>query len=418
MNKLIRWVIVLGVFGVAAWGVSGPLATYMKERNRVQYREAEATRGRIVAVVNATGTVKPVQSVSIGSFVSGPIEEIFVDFNDEVVKDQVLARVDPRIYKANEARDQASLATRAAEVKQVEAKLKQARRDEERGIALRAENKDFVAVAEMDKLTFEREALEAALEVAKRSVEQAQANLDQSKANVAYTEIKAPVSGVVIDRKIDPGQTMAAQFQTPELFIVAPDMRKEMRVFASVDEADIGMIRDAQQAGQPVHFTVDAYPDELFEGKIIQIRMSSTTTQNVVTYPVVVGAANPDLKLLPGMTATISFQLRAKEDVLRVPNAALRFYPQREQVHPEDREILENRGPEAGQTADDMTGTPSAEEKAEKRRQRNHRHVWIVDGDYLRAVPVVIGISSSGYTEIVSGEIEGQKLVTGVQAKK
>jgi HlyD family secretion protein len=419
MKKLIRWTVILGAIGVAAWGVSGPLASYWKERSRVHYREAEATRGRIVAVVNATGTVKPVQSVSVGSFVSGPIEAIFVDFNDEVIKDQILARVDARIYRANEARDQATFATRQAEVKQVEAKLKQAKRDEERGKALQAENKDFVAVAEMDKLGFEREALEAALEVAKKSVEQAQANLDQSKANVAYTEIKSPVSGVIIDRKIDPGQTMAAQFQTPELFIVAPDMRKEMRVFASVDEADIGLIREAQEAGQPVHFTVDAYPDELFEGKVLQIRMSSTTTQNVVTYPVVVGAPNPHLKLLPGMTATISFQLRERADALRIPNAALRFYPQREQVHPDDREILENRDPSSGEIDEDTTGTPSAEEKAEKRRQRNRRHVWVNDGFFLRAVPVVIGISSSGYTEVVGGELkEGDKLVIGVQVKK
>ena len=315
MRKLLRWTIILGILGAAAWGVSGPFAAYWKERNRVRYREAEVSRGRIVAVVNATGTVKPVLLVSVGSFVSGPIEEIFVDFNDEVKKDQVLARVDPRIYKANQARDQATLATRQADVKQVEAKLKQARRDEERGKALRAENKDFVAIAEMDKLTFEREALEAALEVAKSSVEQAQANLDQSKANVAYTEIRSPVSGVIINRKIDPGQTMAAQFQTPELFIVAPDLR-DMRVFASVDEADIGLIHEAQQAKQPVHFTVDAWPDLLFEGKILQIRMNSTTTQNVVTYPVVIEAPNPDLKLKPDMTATISFQLREKDDVL------------------------------------------------------------------------------------------------------
>jgi HlyD family secretion protein len=418
MKRLIRWAIILGTIFVAAWGVSGPLGAYLKERNRVHYREAEVTRGRIVAVVNATGTVKPVLLVSVGSFVSGPIEEIFVDFNDKVEKNQVLARVDARIYKANQARDQANLATREAEVKQVQAKLKQAKRDEQRGIALRAENKDFVSIAEMDKLGFEREALEAALEVAKSSVEQAQANLDQSKANVAYTEIKSPVSGVVINRKIDPGQTMAAQFQTPELFIVAPDLR-DMRVFASVDEADIGLIHEAQQAGQPVEFTVDAWPDTLFEGKILQIRMNSTTTQNVVTYPVVIQAPNPDLKLKPDMTATISFQLREKNDVLRIPNAALRFYPQRPQVRPEDHEILDNRGSSEGESEEDAGGTPSAEEKAERRRQRNRRHVWVIDGDFLRAVPVVIGISSSGYTELVSGDLaEGQKLVTGVQVKR
>src|SRR5262249_35270251 len=153
-------------------------------------------------------------------------------------------------------------------------------------------------------------------------------------------EIRAPVDGVVIDRKIDPGQTLAAQFQTPELFIIAPDMKKEMYVMASVDEADIGLIRRAQESNQPVHFTVDAYPDDLFEGKIGQVRMNSTTTQNVVTYPVVVTAPNPDMKLMPGLTANISFQISEKKDTIRIPNAALRFYPKPEQVRPEDRLLL------------------------------------------------------------------------------
>src|SRR4029079_17956091 len=175
------------------------------------------------------------------------------------------------------------------------------------------------------------------LNLALTTVDQAQANLDTSEANLSYTDIVSPVDGVVIDSTVAPGQTVAASFQTPELFSVAPDMRQEMRVFASVDEADIGLIRQAQQTGQPVRFTVDAYPDDLFEGKIFQIRKNSTTTQNVVTYPVVVSAANPDLKLLPGMTANLSFEVAAKTDTLRIPNAALRYFPQRDLVRTEDR---------------------------------------------------------------------------------
>ncbi len=211
---------------------------------------------------------------------------------------------------------------------------------------------------------------------------------------------------------------MAAQFQTPELFIMAPDMRKEMRVFASVDESDIGLIRAAKEARQPVRFTVDSYPYDLFEGTIFQIRMSSTTVQNVVTYPVVVSAKNPDLKLMPGMTASISFQLRETGVVLRVPNAALRYYPQREHVRPEDRAILDNKGPSAGETEDGVTNSPSADDKAELRRKRNRRHVWVVEGNLLRAVPVVVGLSNNQYTEVVSGELkDGEKLVTGLQPK-
>ncbi len=418
MYRIIRWVIFLGVLGGAAYfGINQGLA-YLRQRSKIQYREAPVTKGRIASVVNATGTIKPIRSISVGSFVSGPIEAIFVDFNDEVKKDDVLATVDPKIFKAAVARDQAQLATRKAEVDRVKAQLQQAKNNEARGMALRKENKSFLSDSEMDQYRFNREALEAELLVAYASVEQADANLLNSKANLEYTKILAPADGVVIDRKIDPGQTMAAQFQTPELFVVAPDMKKEMRVFASVDESDIGMIREAQQTGQPVQFTVDAYPDDLFEGKIFQIRKSSTTVQNVVTYPVIVSAPNPELKLLPGMTASISFQLRAKDDVLRIPNAALRFYPQRDQVRLEDRQILENRITATPDTEEQANKTASASEKADLRRQRNRRHVWVQDGDFLRAIEVIIGISSSNYTELVSGDLkEDHKLVTGIQPR-
>jgi HlyD family secretion protein len=418
MKRVIRWSIVLGILGLAGWLVAGPAVTYWQERNRVSYREVEVTRGSIVAVVNATGTVKPVRSVNVGSFVSGPILEIYVDFNDEVKKDQILAKIDPQIYEAAFARDKATLATQKATVERVRANLQQARNNEKRSLALRAENASFISDQEMDQFKFGRLSLEADLVVAQASVDQAQGNLDQSVANLGYTAIRSPVDGIVIDRKIDPGQTVAAQFQTPELFVVAPDMKAEMRVFASVDEADIGLIRVAQETGQPVRFTVDAYPDDLFEGKIFQIRKSSTTTQNVVTYPVVVSAPNPELKLLPGMTASLSFQLRATGAVLRVPNAALRFYPQREQVRPEDQELLERTGAPAAEV-DDETAARTAEEKADLRRKRNRRHVWAVDGDFLRAIEIVTGVSNNQYTEVLSGEPQaGDRLVTGVQVKR
>jgi HlyD family secretion protein len=300
----------------------------------------------------------------------------------------------------------------------VKANLQQAVNNEKRSLALRKENASFISDQDMDQFKFARMSLEADLAVADASVDQAQESLNLSMANLEYTRILSPVDGVVIDRKIDEGQTMAAQFQTPELFIMAPDMRKEMRVFASVDEADIGLIRAAKEAGQPVRFTVDSYPDDLFEGTIFQIRMSSTTTQNVVTYPVVVSAKNPDLKLMPGMTASISFQLRETDVVLRIPNAALRYYPQREHVRPEDRDILDNKTPTTGD-ADEGATTRSADDKAELRRQRNRRHVWVVDGDLLRAIPVVVGLSSNQYTEVVSGDLkESDKLVTGIMPKQ
>jgi HlyD family secretion protein len=373
-----------------------------------------------VAVVNSTGTVKPTRSVLVGTFVSGPIESITVDFNDEVKQGALLAKIDPQLYAAAVARDRAVLANQTAAVERAKAQLQQSVNDEYRSKALRAENKDFISDTEMDQFKFKRLMLEAELAVARTAVDQATANLATSEANLRYTEIRSPVDGVVIDRKVDPGQTVAASFQTPELFTVAPDMRTEMRVFATVDEADIGLIRDAQRAGQPVRFTVDAYPDDLFAGTIYQIRKNSTTTQNVVTYPVVVSAPNPDLKLLPGMTASISFQVGEAANVLRVPNAALRFYPPREQVRPEDRHLLEAAAAAApGEDADGSDASRSAEEKADIRRQRNRRHVWAVDGDFVRAIEVVTGLSDSTHTEVVSGDLpDGQKLVTGIQPRQ
>lgn len=418
MRRLLKWVIILGLFGLAVWGASMQAMSYWKERTRVRFQDGEVSRGTIVAVVNSTGTIKPVRSVQVGAFVSGPIEEIHVDFNAEVKKGDLLATIDPRLYIANVDRDKANLATREAEVLRVEALLQQAKNDEARSKKLRAESQDFISDAEMDQFKFNRMSLEAQLAVAKTSIQQAQASLDNSNANLEYTKITAPVDGVIIDRKVDPGQTVASQFQTPELFTVAPDMRKEMQVYASVDEADIGLITDAQSTGQPVRFTVDAYPDDLFEGKIAQIRRNSTTTQNVVTYPVIVSAPNPELKLLPGMTASLSFQVGQVKDVLRVPNTALRFYPKVEQVRPEDRPLLEGSAV-ASPTEETTDIARSAEEKAEIRRRRFRRHVWVQDGELLRAVAVQTGLSDSSFTEVVSGDLaEGRKVVIGIQPNR
>ncbi len=418
MKRLAKWLVILAVLGAVGWAASGPLRERWKEHNRVTFREAAVSRGRIVAVVNATGTVKPVRTVTVGSFVSGPILTLHVDFNDEIKKNDLLAKIDPRIYLAAVARDRATLATQQASVDQTQAKLQQAINDEKRAKGLHEQKKGFISDSEMDQFKFNKLSLQAQLAVGNASVDQAKANLDTSLANLEYTEIRSPVDGVVIERKIDPGQTVAASFQTPDLFTVAPDMRKEMHVYASVDESDIGLIRDAQLNGVPVRFTVDAYPDDLFEGKIFQIRKNATTSQNVVTYPVVVSAPNPDLKLLPGMTASLSFQVAERVDKLRVPNAALRYFPQRELVHPDDRPLLE--GALQNEEVDEQAKTArSAEDKAESRRLRNRRHVWTEQGELLRAVEIVTGLNDSKNTEVVSGELrEGTKLVTGIQARK
>jgi HlyD family secretion protein len=406
--------IAAAVLVIAGWAASWPAARYLEEHNRPKFREVEVVRRTISAVVNSSGEVKPVLSVSIGSFVSGPIVKLHVDFNDRVEKGQLMAEIDPQIYKAAVEGARAALVTRQADVIRVRALLQQAINDETRSIALHKENRDFISRAEIDRFHFNRLQLEAQLKVADAAIQQAEAALNNSEANLEYTKIRSPVDGIVINRKIDPGQTLAAQFQTPELFIVAPEMDKKMHIFASVDEADMGLIRRAQEEQRPVEFTVDAYPDDLFTGQIEQIRFSSTVTQNVVTYPVVVAAPNPDLKLLPGMTAELSFQIEKKEDALCVPNAALRFYPKLEHVRESDRPILEGAEDEAREAEE--VANLSAEQKQEAVTKRNRRHVWVAEGDKLRAVPIVMGISDSRFTEIESGELtEGEQLVTGIK---
>lgn len=415
MKILIRSFIVLAI--LIGLGIAGAMAgaSYLKQRNKPQWRLAEVTKGEIVEVVNSTGTVKPVRSVQVGAVVSGPILDLYVEFNQEVKKDEILAKIDPRLYAANVARDEANLAAREAEVRRAEALLEQAKNSRKRADALKEVNEEFISDTEMDTYIYNVLSLEAQLELANASVLQARASLDNSKANLDFTEIKSPIDGVIIDRKIDPGQSLAATFQTPELFVVAPDLKKEVHIFASVDEADIGLIIAAQSREEPVFFTVDAYDDELFEGRISEVRYSSTEVQNVVTYPVVVSTTNPDLKLLPGMTATLSFQVKKQEDVIRVPNAALRFYPKTSNVHPDDHDILQGRTIPSPDEEEEVAEL-SAAEKAAAGQKRRKRHVWIVEGDKLRAVEVTTGITDNKYTELIAGDLKpGQQLVTGVE---
>jgi HlyD family secretion protein len=424
MKRFLRWFAILGVLSLLIGLGAAGVGAWWKERTRVRYRQAEATRGRIVAVVNSTGTVKPVRSVQVGTFVSGPIIKLYVDFNDRVKKGQLLAVIDPKLYEPNLHRDQATYSTRRAEIEQIVAKLRQAIRDEKRAIALRAQDKGFISDTDMDQFKFARMSLHAQLKIGGAAMLQALENVQTSQTNLDYTKIMSPVDGVIIDRKIDEGQTVAASFQTPDLFIVAPDL-KDIQIHASVDETDIGLIQDAEEKKLPVRFTVDAYPDDLFEGRVFQIRMNSTTVQNVVTYPVVVNAANPLIsdtsndhrKLRPGMTVNLSFQVGERANALRVPNAALRFVPQREQVRPADRKVLEG-SLQATEIDDQASIKRSAEDKAELRRQRNRRHVWVQDGEFLRAVEVITGLSDSKHTEVVSGDLsEGMKLITGIDTR-
>lgn len=387
-----------------------------RERTRPRFQTVEVARGSIVTTVSATGKVEPKLKFQIGAFVSGPIIKLHADFNDHVKKGDPLADIDPTLYEANVRRDEAALATRRAEIARIEATLKRAINDERRGFVLREENPDFIAQAELDRLHFGRLALEAELDVAKASVIQAEASLENSRANLNYTKITSPCDGMVIDRKIEPGQTLASTFQTPELFVLGVDMDQEMFVYASVDEAEIGLIRQAQAANKPVKFRVSAYLDDLFEGRIHTIRLSSTETQNVVTYPVVVVAPNPELKLLPGMTATLTFEVEDRKDTVRIPWSALRFFPKPEHVRAEDRPLIEgNQDEEEEEETAQTAAQPTADELVEARRSER-RHVWVEEGNQLRAIAVRLGISDYKYAECLEGDIQpGMKLVTGLQ---
>lgn len=381
-----------------------------------KYRTMIVRRGEITSVVNSTGTVQPVHSVQVGSFVSGPIRTVFVDFNDKVTAGQVLAEVDPLIYRAQRDQANALLDRAVADLLQSEAKLEQAKREWSRADNLRSMKAISDTDCDLAKAT--HETAKANVAICKATIKQNKAALELAETNLSYTVIRSPVDGIITDRKVDSGQTLASQFQTPVLFVVAPDLEKKVNVLASVDEADIGMIRDAQSRGEPVTFRVDAYPNDVFNGNIAQVRLTPTTVQSVVTYTVVVESANEQLKLLPGMTANLSFQIEHHKGVQKIPNAALRFYPKAEQVRVCDRSILEGTSPD-GQTKQevDSADTPEMTDDSQlSERGPKSRYVWFVEGDLLAAAKVVTSLTDRNYAELVSGDLsDGQALVTGIR---
>jgi HlyD family secretion protein len=401
MKRFFVWMLLVGIIvGSGAAGYNGFLAKRTGSADS-PYRTAALRRGTIRQIVTSTGTVQPVRSVQVGTFVSGPILTVNVDYNDRVKANQLMARVDTRLYDATLAHEKATLAKSRADLVRVESLLNQAIRTEKRGIELK--EKDAISETDYDQCVADRKSLQAQLELGKAAILECEANLLIAKTNLEFTDIRSPVDGIVIDRKVDPGQTVAASFQTPVMFVVAPDLEKKIYVYASVDEADIGLIRDAEKRRQPVTFTVDAYPGHIFRGKIAQVRYNPTTVQNVVTYTAVVEAANPELKLLPGMTANLLFQIERRENVVTVPNAALRFLPSAELVRAEDRAILESDSDDAAKAS------PS---------QQRQRYVWVVtDENQLAAVPISIGIGDKAAAELVSGDLtDGREVVIGMRS--
>lgn len=312
----------------AAW------RSYGSPADAPRFKLAKVESGPLTAVVSATGTLNPVVSVQVGSQVSGQIKEILVDFNSPVKSGQLIARLDPETYEHRVRQAQADVdAARAgqgvqqAEVSRARANLSNAQRDYERKKTL--VEKNFISPAERDTAQNTLDAARASLASAEAQVKNGEAVVRQREAQLAAarvdlerTSIKAPVDGIVVKRSIEPGQTVAASLQAPELFVIAKNLT-DMQVETSIDEADVGRVR----LGQKASFTVDAFAGRHFEGEVRQVRKAATVVSNVVTYTVVISAANPDLTLLPGMTANVRIITAQKDKALKVPNAALRYRP-------------------------------------------------------------------------------------------
>ncbi len=380
----------------------------------LKFKQAKVEMGSITAAVSATGTLNPVVSVQVGSQVSGQIKEILVDFNSPVKAGQLIARLDPETYRQRVIQAQAdmeaaraNLAMQQADVLRVQANLADAQRDYARKKLL--VEKKFISPADLDKAQTTFDAAVAALRVAQAQtlssaaqVRQRQALLAQAQVDLSRTEIRSPVDGVVVKRSVDTGQTVAASLQAPELFIIAKNL-SDMQVETSVDEADVGRI----QPGQSVSFTVDAFPSQHFAGQVKQVRKAASIVSNVVSYTVVVSAANPDLLLLPGMTANVRIITAHKDNALKVPNAALRFTP------PANSD-------EKGDKKDMSAVSPAPTFPKQGKDRSNGSRLWVLDKDGKpSAVTVRLGLTDGSMTEIIADDSQinaGNEVIVGMQS--
>jgi HlyD family secretion protein len=383
----------------------------------VSFRKIPVKRGDLAASISATGTLEPEEVVDIGAQVAGQIQSFgrdprdsskLIDYGSPVEQGTVLAQIDDSLYASDVDQAQASLAQAQANEKraeadliQMKAKLFQAGRDWTRakqlgpGDALAASDYDgFQAAYKTAESTVG--VGEASILQAKKAVSQAEAALKRAEINLGYCTIKSPVKGVIVDRRVNIGQTVVSSLNAPSLFLLAKDLTR-MQVWASVNEADIGQIH----AGQPVTFTVDAYPGQVFKGTVGKVRLNATMTQNVVTYTVEVIIDNSDGKLLPYLTANVQFEVATHRDVLLVPNAALRWTPPPAMIAPDARENPQRR--KAPAAAD--TGSKAKPERG---------IVWVEAGEYLRPISVRIGLTDNTVTEVQSDELaDSTEIVVG-----
>lgn len=362
MNKKKALVIaaVAAIAALAVWLLSGG-----KKEEKITFDTAAVAPANIMNSITATGTIEPVTSVTVGTQVSGIVSKLFVDYNSVVKKGQVIAELDKTnlMSQLNTAKTQ--LATAQSQLNYQTANYKRYKTLFEKGL---------VAADDFDnaKLSYTQ---------AKEQVASAKEEVQRAQTNLSYATITSPIDGVVLSKSVEEGQTVAASFSTPELFTIAQDLTN-MQVVADVDEADIGDVKE----GERVTFTVDAYPDDTFEGEVKQVRQEATTTNNVVTYEVVISAPNADLKLKPGLTANVTIYTAERKGVLSVPSKALRFTPQKE-------------------TVGKMKIVDAANAK---------NKVWTIDGNSIVAHKVNIGMTDGTNTQIVGGIAEGTKVITGL----
>lgn len=396
-------VILLGG-GYAAW------RAYFADGATPTYKFAAIESGPITASVSATGTLNPVVSVQVSSQISGQLREIFVDFNSTVKAGQLIAQIAPETYEhrvrqaeADLEAGRATVAVQQAELYRATVNLADAERDHARKQSLVAKN--FISPAELDKAQTTLEAAKAQMRVVEAQasnsaalVRQREAQLGQARVDLGRTEIRAPVDGIVIKRSVEPGQTVAASLQAPELFVIARNLT-DMQVETAIDEADVGRL----QVGQAASFTVDAFPGKRFKGEVKQVRKAAQVVSNVVSYTVVVSASNPDLILLPGMTANVRIVTAQKEQVLKIANAALRFRP----------------------PGNDDKSTPAAKPPGSGgggmgrgRASGGQGKLWVLGADGKpAAVEVRTGINDGNQTELVEGELAGgREVIVGMNA--
>jgi HlyD family secretion protein len=383
---------------VAIVAIAAGIFYYSRREPETTYRTARVERGSIVSSVSATGNLAAVVTVQVGTQVSGTIQKLYVDFNSPVKKGETIAQIDPALFNAQVEQTHGNYLNAQANLLKAKADLTDAKRNLERYRQLLKDG--IVSQSDFDTADNRYEQAAATVKAAEGSVAQTRGAYSQAETNLRYSTIRSPVDGIVVSRNVDVGQTVAASFQTPTLFTIAQDLTK-MEIDTSVDEADISRIK----VGQPVSFTVDAYPDNSFTGKVTQIRNAPIVTQNVVTYVVVVGVDNKDMKLKPGMTANVTVETARKDDVLKIPSAALRFKPK---------------------GVKEIKVKPAAPEKppakpASKAKNEPKQKVYVLTAEGKpRPVRVTTGISNDGQVEVVEGDLKenDEVIVEQVQPKK